>query len=652
MKTKFAILTFIILLGFSSVYAQNFQWAKQIGGTSSDIGRSIVVDAFGNVYTAGNFQGTVDFDPGAVIFNLTSAGMADVFVQKLDANGNFIWAKQIGGGSNDGISSVTVDAWGNVYTTGYFEGTADFDPGAAIFNLTSTGNYDIFVQKMDSNGNFIWAKQIGGVSIDQPYSLSVEDSANIYITGIFSGTVDFDPGTGTHYYTSAGSYDIFVLKLDSIGNFIWAKQMGGTQGDYGISIATDSFGNVYTTGHFSGTVDFDPGTTTFNLNSAGGSQDIVIQKMDANGNFLWAKQIGGTGNNDLPYDIAIDASGNNYITGIFVGNVDFDPGVGTTILTSIGISDIFVQKMDANGSFIWAKQMGGILDDVTSYSITLDALGNVYTVGHFNGTVDFDPASTTFNLTSAGNQDIFVQKMDSIGNFLWAKQMGGTSADYGLSIDVDVSGNIYTTGVFEGIADFDPEATTFNLTSAGNFDVFVQKLSPMPLPLKFLSFEGRRYNRINQLVWKTASEGNLNTYEVERSTDAKEFTTIATIKAYNRIAQTYTYDDKIEFTGELYYRLKVNENNGKFTYSEVVSLIAKIDKDIKIAPNPAKDIVAINTGDNSLLNTEAIILDSKGSIISTQLIQSVNQSINISALTQGIYLIKFANGEVQKLIKE
>ena len=343
----------------------NFEWVKSIWGSSQspfemDRGQSITTDVLGNVYTTGwfsDFSGNADFDPGTDTLNLTWAGSTDIFIQKLDPNGNLIWAKSMGGTGSDYGISITNDALGNVYTTGYFEGTVDFDPGAGTLNLTSAGSTDIFVQKLDPNGNLIWAKSMGGTSSDYGNSIATDAIGNVYTTGFFEGSVDFDPGAGTLNLTSAGSYDIFIQKLDSNGNLIWAKSMGGTGSDYGTSITNDALGNMYTTGSFEGTVDFDPGAGTFNLTSAG-YNDIFIQKLDPNGNLIWAGSMGGIGT-DIGISITTDALGNVCTTGRFRDTADFDPGAGTLNLTSAGDYDIFVQKLDPNGNLIWAKSMGG-----------------------------------------------------------------------------------------------------------------------------------------------------------------------------------------------------------------------------------------------------------------------------------------------------
>jgi hypothetical protein len=241
----------------------------------------------------------------------------------------------------------------------------------------------------------------------------------------------------------------------------------------------DSVGNIYTTGNFYGTSDFNPGTGVLNLTSVNTScptcADIFICKLDNWGNSLWARQIGGTGR-DVATSIVIDADGDIYTTGTFNGTVDFNPLNGTYNLSAVGY-EIFVSKLDALwGGFIWAKSMGGTSFE-GSNSITLDLAGNVYTTGYFQGISDFDPSNNSYFLTPFGNQDIYISKLDGLGNFIWAKCIGGTSVDHGASIALDAVGNVYTTGFYSNTVDFDISLLNYNLTSVGGYDIFIQKLS-------------------------------------------------------------------------------------------------------------------------------------------------------------------------------
>ena len=482
MKLINLIFASILLLTVNDSFAQSptFTWAKAMGGPGADIGSAIALDASGNIYTTGFYDGGTDFDPGAGTYNLPFAGgFADIYVSKLDASGNFVWAKAMSGTNTEEGISIALDGAGNVYTTGYFQGTVDFDPGAGIFNLTSSGGgFDIFISKLDTAGNFVWAKAMVGTNSENGNSIALDASGNVYTTGYFNATVDFDPGAGIYNLTSAGGADIFISKLDAGGNFVWAKRMGETNDDKGMSIVLDASGNVFTTGTFRDTADFDPGVATFNLISAG-FENIYISKLDAAGNFVWAKAMGG--GRDIPYlALALDASGNIFTTGFYFGTADFDPGSGTFNLSSAGLRDIFISKLNAAGDFVWAKSMGGISED-EGLSIAVDASGNVYTTGQFQATVDFDPGAATFNLTSEGADDIVILKLDAAGNFVWAQTMGGTTDDICSSITLDALGNIFTTGYFGANVDFDPGAGTFNLTSAGSFDIFVHKMADLSI---------------------------------------------------------------------------------------------------------------------------------------------------------------------------
>jgi hypothetical protein len=391
----------------------NLLWAKSFGAAAADAGLSIAVDSTGNVYTTGFFASTVDFDPGAGTTNLTTAGSSDVFISKLDASGNLVFAKRFGGGISDLGYSIAVDSTGNIYTTGFFQDTVDFDPSAGTTNLTTAGLSDVFISKLDASGNLVFAKRFGAAEADAGRSIALDSTGNIYTAGYFEQTVDFDPSAGTTNLTSAGRSDVFVSKLDSSGNLVFAKRFGAAETDVGLSVAVDSTGNVYTTGYFEQTVDFDPGAGTTDLTTGGGS-DVFVSKLDASGNLVFAKRFGGS-NDDGGISISVDSNGNIHTTGYFEERVDFDPGAGTSNLTSAGGTDVFVSKIDSSGNLLLAKSFGGTANDV-GRSITFDSTGNIYTTGEFAGTVDFDPGTGTTNLISAGGNDVFILRLDPSGD--------------------------------------------------------------------------------------------------------------------------------------------------------------------------------------------------------------------------------------------
>ena len=446
---KKTFLLSILALCSVALFAQNVNWllAKKAGGTDLDWGNAIAVDANGNSYITGVFYGSATFGTTT----LTSSGYGDIFVAKMDSNGNWLWAKKAGGTDYDYGNGIAVNTNGNSYITGFFGENATF----GTTTLTSSGyyDYDIFVAKLDSNGNWLWAKKAGGTSEDNGLSITFDANGNSYVTGYFESSATF----GTTTLTSNQYEDIFVAKLDSNGNWLWAKQAGGINDDYGWSISVDDNGNSYVTGYFGSSATF--GTAT--LTSSGGS-DIFVAKMDSNGNWLWAKKAGGT-SEDKGYSIALDDNGNSYVTGVFYGSATF----GTATLTSSGNYDIFVAKLDSNGNWFWAKKAGGINDDY-GWSISVDDNGNSYVTGVFYGSATFG----TTTLISSGDADIFVAKLDSSGNWLWAKQAGGTNDDQSYSIAVDESRKGYVTGYFSGSANFG----TTTLTSSGSSDIFISKI--------------------------------------------------------------------------------------------------------------------------------------------------------------------------------
>ncbi|MCB9336067.1 MAG: SBBP repeat-containing protein [Flavobacteriales bacterium] len=468
------------MLWFTTLHAQNFEWAKQMGASNSDVGVSITNDKDGNVYTTGIFWDNADFDPSTGTYYLNSNGVSDVFVSKLNDNGEFVWAKSIGGIDYDEVYSICTDVLGNVYITGYFNDVVDFDPGIGVYNLTSVFGRDIFVLKLDANGEFVWAKQMGGSSNDIGYDITIDSIGNVFVTGYFQSTVDFNPGAGTFNLTSGGAGDAFILKLDNAGNFIWAKKLGGNNDCDAKCIKVDNDGNLYISGIFSYTSDFDPSPSVYNLSTSGSDNSFIV-KLDELGNFVWAKQIGGENMGSYLKSLVVDNFGNVYSTGYFADSADFDPGVGDFNLESNGGNDIFVLKLDSFGNFEWVKQIGGIQHD-EGYSIDIDKNGNPYIIGVFLGTVDFDPGSGFNYLNAIDNADIFILKLDVNGDLAWVNQYtssGPIGSGYvgGNSIKIGNVNEIYSTGFFTYTVDFDHDTTIYNLNTSSYSDIFVLKMN-------------------------------------------------------------------------------------------------------------------------------------------------------------------------------
>ena len=481
LKLTFA---FLLLSVICSAQAPSWQWAKKIGGAGEDVPKAIAVDSAGNVYSAGLFSGTADFDPGAGIYNLTSvSGSQDIYISKLDSAGNFIWAKAIGGLNDDQANGIAVDDSGNVLVTGEYFKTVDFDPGPGVYNMTVPtspfgATSEIFILKLNNSGDFIWVRSMGGPQSDVGEAITADDSGNVYTTGEFYYTSDLDPGPGTLYLGGSAATNIFVIKLDNSGSLVWAKSFNSTSAgfaSYGRSIAVDSHHDVYTTGATGAPFDFDPGPGTSSGTGSGGSgTDIFISKLDSIGNFAWTDVFGG-GGDDGGNGVTVDGSGNVYATGYFRGLVDFNPGTGIYHLND----GIFINKLNAAGNFVWAKSLTGVYTG-EGKSIHIDQQGNVCTGGFFSGPLDFDPNVGIFNMSAAPAYDCaFISKLTNSGNFLWAAQSTGPSGanGYGNAMTIDPWGNSFITGYYYYPKMlFGPTTLTNSDNTGSTTDIFIAKL--------------------------------------------------------------------------------------------------------------------------------------------------------------------------------
>ena len=481
---SFYLIGVFFVSNFALLQSQSFEWARNLKLTSAYPTSSIGVDGMGNVYYSGGFNFTSDFDLGDDEFEMVSGGSGgetNIYVSKVDPFGNFLWAKQMGGGNFDLGIAMDVDLEGNVYTTGFYYYTADFDPSEEVYNISGDDGRNAFVSKLNTDGEFVWAKSLGGGYYGSGSCITTDESGNVYTTGQFSETGDFDPSGGEYLMTSYGDEDIFISKLDGDGNFIWAKQIGGIGYDEISSIAVDDFENVYTTGSFQALCDFKPGSGTYYLQSEDGN--IFVSKLNSNGGFVWAKNFGGA-LYQFSKSIAVDNSGNVYTTGGFRGEADFDPSTSTLNIVSYDdYVDIFISKLDATGNFVWVKRMGGFGEDFSDW-ITLDQDGNIFTTGNFSETADFNPGSGIANLTCEGQRSLFISKLNSSGNYVWAHNTEGSGNIYGSSIQVDSEENIYVIGFFSGDVDFDFGSNIYNLTPSNtSLDLFILKLNSSPVGL-------------------------------------------------------------------------------------------------------------------------------------------------------------------------
>jgi hypothetical protein len=365
-----------------------------------------------------------------------NAGNEDVFASKFDSEGNEIWTTQIGAAGADRSYSIAVDASGNAYIGGRTEGGLG-GPNA--------GYSDAFLSKLDPSGNEVWTTQFGTNDYDSATGVAVGPSGNAYISGYTLGDLDGP---------SAGQYDAFLGKFGPDGANIWMTQTGTTSSDLSQSVAVDAIGNVYISGQTRGDLG----------GSNAGFDDVFVSKFDSDGEEIWTSQI-GSDEFDYSYSVAVDASGSVYVAGRTFGDLGGP-------VSSDNTPDLFLSKFDSDGNELWTNQMGSGSGD-SANSVAVDLLGEVYITGRTDGDLGGP---------NAGSGDAILGKFDSDGNLIWMTQLGTDAADTSHSIAIDASGNVYISGETLG---------TLGESRVGSYDAFLVKYDvPEPATLSFLALGG------------------------------------------------------------------------------------------------------------------------------------------------------------------
>ena len=366
--------------------------------------------------------------------------------------GAALWSKRFGVGE-PGIfqPSLVVDPANNVIVARGLSGSADFGGGP----LTSNGDLDIFIVKLDAAGNHLWSKRFGDLEYQVATALAVDADSNIIMAGIFYGSIDFG---GSPLVNIGTGYTAFIVKLDAAGDHLWSKHCDSAA-MWPPSLAVDGTGNIVMIGEFAGSMDCGGGALT----SAGGA-DLFVAKLDAAGDHIWSRRFGDAAQQD-GIQGAVDSAGNILLGGNFFGQLDLGGGA----LTSAGGADLFIAKLDPEGDHLWSRGFGDA-DDQWGYGMALDGSANVLITGELDGAVDFGDGP----LVNAGNGDAFLAKFDAAGQHVWSKLFGDANTQAGFAVAAEASGNVVATGVFDGQIDFGGGP----MLSAGNGDIFLTKLDP------------------------------------------------------------------------------------------------------------------------------------------------------------------------------
>lgn len=524
---------------------------------------------------------------------------------------------------------LATDNTNNVYVSGVFRDTVDFDPGAGVSVLTTGVGATCFLQKLDTDGNLIWVKAIRNGAYFDIKSMIVDAQANLIVAGQFTGTATFITASGTATISSGPSLDAFVLKLTPDGDFVWAKSFGNSEEEDNIfDMALDDAGNIYTTGMFFKTVDFDPGTGTTNLNSSGQSQDLFVQKLTADGDFVWAKKVGGSGF-DESASIAIKDNA-LYVTGWFQNTADFDPTGASFLIACEGSSDAFLLSWTLDAGFNWAAGFGSIYTD-KGVGVETDNDGNLYLTGSFGNTIDLDPGAGEVMFTTVST-NCFILKLNSLGEYLWAKKFEGDAYKNGTSMDLHPEGGVVVCGNFDGTVDFDPGTGVANLTSIGESDIFIVHL-----------------NAAGDYVW-AGSFGNTGTWY-------NDYPWNVCVNNDGEVVTTGWATDTIDFdpgTGEHWY---ANPSVGSFAYVlkldyNAAALNENTTDAFAVFPNPARSTVTIRQTDEVIEEGMLNVISTNGQVVLTQRLLQQESSVDISNLAPGMYIFEISTpqGKTQKLV--
>ncbi|MFY9311236.1 MAG: carboxypeptidase regulatory-like domain-containing protein [Bacteroidia bacterium] len=481
MRKHVLICVLSICVVFSVVGQLNYQWVKAVssGLPGNNVVTGITKDGQGNIYVTGTltrngFGLEADFNPfGTTPKTVPNPQSNNCFFAKYSADGDCEWAEAFDLYSLDALiptaggAGIAVDNSNNIYILGVFKDSVDVDVTNSEHKLVSKGISDCFLVKYDQNRNLIWAKQIGGVSMDVATGIAIDNSSNeLYIAGYyaFDSLKVFDGNGVAAALGNAGGNDIFMAKFQTDGTFLWAKNIGADGDDIATAIDFDfASGYLALTGSFQDTVDFNHGQITSVIDTAVGGTDAFIAKFMSDGTCGWEKNIGHTGSGNKSTGTAVKIDGTNnkiYLAGTFSGVTEFNlSNPGSDIVTAVGERDFFIAKYNINdASLNWRNYFGssGGVDTATVTSIAIDNAGSsVYLAGNFEGTINFDPGGT-LPLSSEGVTDAFISKYDENGAYITAMAFGASKSDGIGGFVLSGAEDVYVAGSFVDTVDFNP----------------------------------------------------------------------------------------------------------------------------------------------------------------------------------------------------
>jgi hypothetical protein len=461
---------------------------------------AVGTDSADNFYIAGQFRGTVDFDPGPGTKLVTAADDLDVFVAKYSAAGALVWVRRFGGKHDDHLAGMAVSPSGQVALAGTFSRELDLNPAAgagAIHMVRSNGDTDVYVVKLDAAGKFVWGGSIGGRHGDSVAGVAITPAGGVYLGGLYLLRADLDPGAPTLVVNSTDTAGVYLLKIGASGDLLWHRELNGDPDKSAFvriaSLTVGPGGDLYATGTFARRIDFDPGAGRAFKRADG--LDAYVLRLSGAGQFTWVDTF-GAGGSVRPVRIKTDSAGNIFLAGQFTDEPDFNPSPEVLILSAVSggqgtfVGDIFLSKFSSSGKLRFADQIGGPDAALQLGDLFVDSAGYAYLAGAYNDLVDFDPGpglailtngsndSTSLQINTIDGANAFLAKIGPKGGFKSVTRIGN---DDGLSIAtaiaVDSAGAIHAAGLFTKQVDFDPGAGTALRLTDDEGDIFVLSLS-------------------------------------------------------------------------------------------------------------------------------------------------------------------------------
>ncbi len=520
-----------------------------------------------------------------------------------------------------------------------------------------------------------------------------DPNGDIIACGSFYGNINLDiNAAATGAMTSTGG-DAFFAKYTTSGALLWKKQITGPAYESIYDMKVDNLGNIYLTGTFASTADFDPSISTAFLTSYGNSSNIFLAKYDNNGNYKWAKSIGSNGNTDNGFSIAIDNNYNVIMGGHFTGSTYFDPTNNAGLKNSLGGMDAFIAKYDSAGNFSWVNTVASAPHWERCLKVEVDNNNNIYALGEFESVIDIDASANVMNITPIGGGDVFIIKYNAAGATQWGKSFGSNSLDLVPAFTIH-NNSFYIAGGSSDTIDFDFSANTMTFPNPYYQRAFVAKYDLNSNLSWVKQFPDSAYSEIQQInvdnshillaglfstystpfdfdlgigtkllsansIWGSAFMARYDTAMNYNNVFAIDATYLSQIYGFqtdnsDNIYITGYFRDTIDSDPTLSVSQHISNGNedlfiGKYTFSNPSSIVSyNLLNEVKLYPNPATTELKLQYNSQHSSNLTIEISNTLGQTIWQQEYIGVKGQtttmIPIGHLTDGLYLIKIKNG--------